>query len=325
MTAYGVQFVSAALTAVLTLGAFAMARAQTYPVKPIRLVLAISGGGETVARTFAQEMSVSLGQAVVVDGQSGAGGAVGAAIVARAAPDGYTLLYASPNSQVFRLFLVKDVGYDPVRDFTPIARNVHTPLAIAASADFPVSSLKEFIDYARRNPGKVSYSTTGIGTGHHLNSEHLKNLTGIDFVHVPYKSGPQQMQDLVVGRIPMAGSILANFLPHVRAGKVRLLAIIGRDRNPFAPDIPTVREVVPGFESLEGWSAYFGPAGLPRPIVMRLHAEIARIAEKPEVRATVEKLGYGLNLSTPEELEEMVKRDIAHAAKLADKAGVRPE
>ena len=203
--------------------------AQSYPVKPIRLVLAISGGGETVARLVAQDLSVSLGQPVVVDTQSGAGGAVGATMVARASPDGYTLLYASPNSQVFRLFLVRNVGYDPIKDFTAIAKNVETTLCIVAQSGFPATTLREFIDYARANPGKVSYSTTGIGTGHHLNSEQLKSLAGIDFAHVPYKSGPQQVQDLIAGRAPVGGSILSNMIPLIRAGKIRALAIkIGR-------------------------------------------------------------------------------------------------
>lgn len=317
-----------AITLALCIFAFVPQRAvyaQSYPVKPIRMVLAVSGGGETVARLVAQDLGVSLGQPVVVDTQSGAGGAVGATMVARAAPDGYTILYASPNSQVFRLFLVKNVGYDPVKDFTPIAKNVETTLCIVANTSFPAGNLREFIDYARANPGKVSYSTTGIGTGHHLNSENLKSLTGIDFVHVPYKSGPQQVQDLIAGRAPVAGSILSNMIPLVRAGKIRVLAIIGRDRSPLVPDVPTVREVVPGFDSLEGWSAFFGPAGLPRPIVTRLHGEIAKISAKAEFRAAVEPLGYGVSGSTPEELEAIVKRDIASAGKLAARAGIQPE
>ncbi len=313
------------LTVAMAISAASATLAQSYPVKPVRVVLGVSGGGETVARIYAQEMSAGLGQPVIVDPQSAAGGSVGASMVARAAPDGYTLLYASPNSQVFRLFLVKDVGYDPIKDFTSIAKNVTTPLAIAASSAFPVSSLQEFIDYARRNPGKVSYSTTGIGTGHHLNSEHLKSLTGIDFVHVPYKSGPQQVQDLIGGRVQMAGSILSNLLPLAKSGKVRLLAIIGRERNPLAPEVPTVREIVPGFESLEGWSAYFGPAGLPRPVVQRIHAEISRAGALPTVRTSLEQAGYGVDISTPEELDALLRSNIMLGAKLAARAGVRPE
>ena len=249
--------------------------AQSYPVKPIRLVLAISGGGETVARLVAQDLSVSLGQPVVVDTQSGAGGAVGATMVARASPDGYTLLYASPNSQVFRLFLVRNVGYDPIKDFTAIAKNVETTLCIVAQSGFPATTLREFIDYARANPGKVSYSTTGIGTGHHLNSEQLKSLAGIDFAHVPYKSGPQQVQDLIAGRAPVGGSILSNMIPLIRAGKIRALAIIGRERSPLLPDVPTFKEL--GYDAeFYIWIGLFAPASTPEPILQTLRTDIQK-------------------------------------------------
>jgi tripartite-type tricarboxylate transporter receptor subunit TctC len=315
----------AALALVLTLALALGAPAQQYPAKPIRVVVAGSGAGEAAPRAFAQEMSAGLGQPIVIDPQSAAGGALAAQIVARATPDGYTLLYSSPNVLVFRLFLVKDVGYDPVKDFTPIARAVETALCIAASVAAPFATLRELIDYARAHPGEVSYSTTGVGTGHHLNAEQLKSMTGIELVHVPYKTGAQQAQDLVAGRVPVGGSPLSNVVPMVRAGKLRVLAIVGQNRSPLVPDVPTVREVVPGFESIEGWSAYFGPAGMPRAIVARLHGEIANAAAKPAVRAQLEQLGYAVGAGTPEELDALVRRDLGIAARLAAKAGVRPE
>jgi tripartite-type tricarboxylate transporter receptor subunit TctC len=301
------------------------AHAQQYPAKPIRVVVAGSGAGEAAPRAFAQEMAAALGQPVVVDPQSAAGGAVAAQTVARAAPDGYTLLYSSPNTLVFRLFLVKDVGYDSVKDFTPIARAVDTTLAIGSSSASPFATLRELIDYGSANPGKLSYSTTGIGTGHHLNAEQLKSQTGMDFVHVPYKTGAQQTQDMVAGRVFAGGSTLSNFLTQAKAQKIRVLAIIGQTRSPVVPDVPTVREVVPGFESIEGWSGYFGPAGLPRPIVTRLHAEIVKASQVPALRAQLENLGYGLAGGSPEDLGALVKRDIGIAAKLAARAGIKPE
>jgi tripartite-type tricarboxylate transporter receptor subunit TctC len=300
-------------------------QAQGWPAKPIRLVTAVSGGGETSARIFAQELAQALGQPVVVDVQSGAGGGVGAQIAARSAPDGYTLLYATLNSQVYRLFLVKDVGYDPVKDFTGIARVVDTTLCIAAGPSAPYKTLAEMIDFAKRNPGQISYSTTGVGTGHHLNSEQLRAQAGIDFVHVPYKSGPQQTQDLIGGRVPVAGTILSNLVPLAKAGKVRILAIIGQERSALFPDVPTVREVVPGFTSLEGWTAFFGPAGLPRTMVTRVNAEVVKATQNPQIRAQLEQTGYAMNPSTPEELDALVKRDIGIASKLAARAGIKPE
>jgi tripartite-type tricarboxylate transporter receptor subunit TctC len=318
MKTLGIALLAAAFTAPCAFG-------QAWPAKPIRVVVAGSGAGEAAPRAFAQEISAALGQPMVIDPQSAAGGALAAQIVARSAPDGYTLLYSSPNVLVFRLFLVKDVGYDPVKDFTPIARAVETTLCIAATASAPFSTLREMIDWSKANPGKLSYSTTGIGTGHHLNAEQLASMAGLDFTHVPYKTGAQQSQDMVAGRVLVGGSPLSNLVPMVKAGKVKVLAIIGRNRSTVFPDVPTVREVVPGFESIEGWSGYFAPAGLPRPIATRLNAEIVKASEKPALRAQLEQLGYGIGVGTPEELGALVRNDIGIAGRLAARAGIRPE
>jgi len=303
----------------------AFAQAQAYPSKPVRMIMAVGGGGELVARTVGLKIAEALGQPVPVEIQAGAAGAMGAEMVARSAPDGYTLLYAGSSSQIMRVFLAKNTPYDPVRDFTPISRGSGAVLAVLANASLPAATLKEFVDYARRNPGKISYASSGIGTNHHLSAELLKQVTGIDIVHVPYKNGAQVLTGLITDQVPVAFGIIATAMPYVKSGKVRVLAINGTERYKSMPDVATIGEQVPGYVPPPGWSGFFGPAGLPAPIVSRLNKVIVAALSEPAFRAKAEGAGLILSPSTPEEFAAEVRRDLDAVGRIVKAAGLKPE
>lgn len=298
---------------------------QTLPRKPVRMVLAMSGGVEILARTVADKLALALDKPVIVDVQSAASGAIGAEMVARSAPDGNTILYASPNSQVMRVFLVKKMTYDPVKDFTAIMKVTETVLSIVANTSIPVRSFRELIEYARNNPGKISYATSGIATTHHLNAEQIGLFSGVNMVHVPYKSGPQQMVDLIGGRVAIAYMPLSTAAPYVATGKVKVLAVLNNKRYQAIADVPTVKELVPGFEGVGGWTAFFGPAGMPKPLVDRFHAEILKAISPQDLRAKFESMGLVISPEGPEELNALVRNSIAAVGKVVKRVGIEPE
>ena len=300
-------------------------RAQAYPAKPIRLILTYSGGIDAIARLIALRMTESLGQPVIVEGQAGAGGSIGASMVARAAPDGYTILSSTGSTQVQRGFLVKNVPYDAVKDFTPITLSWETLIVVGATNAAPFAGFREMIAYARANPGKISYGTSGLGTSHHLALEQINLLAGTNIVHIPYKGGDQVITDVIAGRIQASSSPLFSLEPSVSSGKARYLAFVNTRRFEGAPDVPTVRETLPGFEAPPLWSGFFGPANLPPAIVKRLHAEITRIVGTTEVKARLFAGGLLLVNSTPEELAQAVKRDIQTVAGIVKKAQIQAE
>src|SRR5882672_744602 len=303
----------------------ASVHAQPYPSRPIRSIMTVAGGADVVARLVAQGLTGSLGQPVVVETQSGAGGAIGAEAVARAAPDGYTIMLTSASALVMNRFLSKSARLDPLKDFTPITKAFETVALVVTSPAQPFASIREMIDYAKRNPGKLSYGTSGIGTTHHLSGESIRLLTGIDWVHVPYKGGPPVITDLIGGEIQVGFSILATAAPFLASGKIKILAVNGAKRYHVIPNVPTLSEQLPGYEPPSTWGGYFGPAGMPRPIVARLHDEIVRILNSPEVRAKAEDIGFPVATSTPDELLATIRRDIEYTAKIVKAVGIRPE
>jgi tripartite-type tricarboxylate transporter receptor subunit TctC len=303
--------------------ASANAFAQAWPSKPIRTILSFAGGADIIARIVAQHLQEALGQPVVVEAMSGAGGAVGAQYVARAAPDGYTIFLSTSSTQVMNQFLSKNTGYDPIKDFTPIARTSETVLMVVANQNLPVSTIKELIEYAKKNPGKLSYGTSGVGTTHHLSGEQIALLTGIDWVHVPYKGGPPVVTDTMTGQVQVGFTILATvatFLP-----KLKLLGINNEQRFAGMPNVPTITEQLPGYEPPPVWVGYFGPAGLPQPIVQRLHGEITKTMSAPDVQAKLTPLGLVARPGPPEELTRLIKRDLANVGKLVKQVGIKPE
>jgi len=301
------------------------AHAQPYPSRPIRSIMTVAGGADIVARLVAQGLTQSLGQPVVVEAQAGAGGAIGADAVARAAPDGYTIMLTSASALVMNRFLSKSARLDPLRDFTPITKAFETVALVVTSPALPFESMRDLVEYAKRHPGKLSYGTSGIGTTHHLSGESIRLLTGIDWVHVPYKGGPPVITDLIGGEIEVGFSILATAAPFLGSGKIRVLAVNGAKRYHVIPKVPTVAEQLPGYEAPSTWGGYFGPAGMPRAIVVRLHDEIARILNSPEVRAKTEDIGFPVATSTPEELSATIRRDIEYTARIVKAVGIRPE
>ncbi|MFM9972861.1 MAG: Bug family tripartite tricarboxylate transporter substrate binding protein [Burkholderiales bacterium] len=303
----------------------ASAMAQTFPSKPIRTIMTVGGGLEILGRMVAQGLTESLGRPVVLETQSGAGGAIGAEMVARAAPDGHTLALMGPQTMLVRKHLVKNVPYDPVSDFTPIGQVVETTAIIVSYTGLPANNLREVIEYARRNPGKLDYGTSGIGTSQHFSAESITQLTGIRWNHIPYKAGPPVLTDLMTGRIHVGFSIMATMVPFLNSDKIRIIAINSEKRYPSLPELPTVTEIIPGYERPPTWSAYFGPAGLPRDIVIRLNSELNRIMAIAAVREKSQGAGLLPSTGTPEELAAMVKRDYAGIGRMVKQLGLVAE
>jgi tripartite-type tricarboxylate transporter receptor subunit TctC len=324
-TRSAVSFTIKALAAALAiLTQYALA-ADVYPARPIRSIMTVAGGADIIARLVAQGLSGALGQPVIVEIQSGAGGAIGAETVARAAPDGYTIMLTSASALVMNRFLSKSAHLDALKDFTPITKAFETVAVVVASPSLPAGSMRELIDYAKRHPGKLSYGTSGVGTTHHLSGESIRLLTGIDWVHVPYKGGPPVITDLIGGEIQVGFSILATAAPFIASGKVKLLAVNSAKRYHVIPNVPTVSEQLPGYEPPSTWGGYFGPAGMPQDIVNRLHDEIVRVLNSPAVRAKAEDIGFPIETSTPEELSATIRRDLEYTAKIVKAIGIKPE
>ena len=299
------------------------AQAQTWPAKPVRVIMSYAGGSEPLVRLVNQKVSESLGQPLILDIQPGANGSIGNSMVARAAPDGYTLLSANAT-MVVRKFLVKDVPWDPVTDFTPIRQLFDAIAAISAHPSGP-STVAEMIETGKRSPGKLSYGTTGIGSVYHMAGELMQLQTGAQFLHVPYKGSPQSLTDLAAGRIPLVFAIATSTDPFVKSGKAKYVAVFHRSRLTSLPDVPTVRESLPGFPLVPIWGAYFGPAGLPRPIVQRFHDEVSKAMTAPDVSALFEKAGLVPGDPRPEHLAAKMKEDIASVARFVKAAGIQPE
>jgi tripartite-type tricarboxylate transporter receptor subunit TctC len=318
LTRFALLLLTAAATA---------AHGQAFPAKPIRIVVPLAAGGpaDVISRTIGAKLAEQMGQPVLIENRTGASGNIGLEHVAKSAPDGYTLVHGTGASHVLNLFMVKNMPVDPVRDFTPIAATVSVVLAVVVHPSVPATSVRELIDYAKKNPGKLSFGSSGTGTPHHLVGELLKQVGGIDMVHVPYKGGNPAMTDLVGGQIPMVVATLSTALPYMRAGKVRVLAVVEPKRDPGAPDIPAISESVSGIDRPSVWHGYFGPPGMPKPIVARLNAEIVKAVNAPDVREKFTQLGMQVITGSPEDLAEMMRSEIEKLGKVVKAAGIKPE
>jgi tripartite-type tricarboxylate transporter receptor subunit TctC len=299
--------------------------AQGYPVKPVHLVTQFAAGstGDVLCRTMAQSMSELSGQPVVVDNRAGAGGVLAAELIVRSAPDGYNLLMATTGTQVMRVHLAKNQSFDPVKDFTAITEVGETATLVVAHPSFPARSFKEMLDYARQNPGKVNYGSSGIGSPHHLSGELLQQLTGVKLVHIPYKASAQALQDTVAGQLMTTFSISGLAVPAVRSGKVRVLAINRSKRFPGLPDVPTIAEVVPGFETPPSWTGLFGPANMPAPVLSQVFNLAVKALNAP---ATKSKLAEGyfevITNASPEEYRQQIAREIDLVGRIVKGANI---
>src|SRR5882672_5329808 len=308
--------------------ACASAWPQAFPSKPILVVSTASPGssGDAALRMMAAKMTASLGQPVVVELKTAARGAQAAQALAKAAPDGYTITYGTSGTFVNARFLYKNLAFDVLKDFAPISLAVSSPSYVVVNASIPVSSLKELIDYAKRNPGKLEYASTGVGSVFHLTGESLKLYAGIDLLHVPYAQAnfSQMINDWASGRVALWFPTYAFLAPNL-ANKVKPLAIVDARRSSRLPDLPTVAEVIPGFQGFPAWWAFFGPAGLPSPIAERLSNEVRSALKAPDVQPKLNDLGLATLASTPHELAAHLKREIDAVGALTKAIGLEPE
>jgi len=297
-----------------------------YPDKPIRMVVISAPGGTTdiLSRMLAQQIGEGLGQPVVTDNRPGGGGIISAEITARANPDGYTLLYTHTSYSVLPS-LHKKLPYDPVRDFAPVGLFAIFPGVLIVNNAVPVKSVKELIALAKSQPGKLNYASGTTGATAHLSGELLKSMAGISIVNVPYKGTGAQLAAVLSGEVQMTFASLPAALPHVRAGRVRALAVGSAKRSPALPGLPTVAETaLPGFD-VSAWNGILAPRGTPRVIVDRLNQELRRIVQLPEVRERAAAQGAELVTSTPGEFAAYIKAQIAKWAKVVESAGVRAD
>jgi tripartite-type tricarboxylate transporter receptor subunit TctC len=314
-----------ALLAGITLAAAGATGAQGYPAKPIRVIseYGAGAGGDIFFRPLAVQLAAATGQQWIVENRPGAGAFLAVETAMRSPADGYTVLLASQNVPVTRRYLSRSKPIDPNVDLTPISALWRTTLVIASHPSFPTKSLKELIAYARANPGKVSYGTSGIGTQAHFAGASLAVLSGTTLLHVPY-SNNRQVLEAVTGDVPVVINIVSPVLPHVQSGRLRPLAIAGYKRLEILPDVPAVSEVLPKFEPPPTWSGLFGPAKLPRDIVVRLNAAVVKAVATPELRAKGTADGFELIGNTPEQFAAQLKRDIEVAGRLVKAAKVEP-
>ena len=303
------------------------AQAQTYPSKPIRVIqtLGAGGGADPLARLIGQKVSDVLGQPLVIESQSGAGGSIGVSMVARAAPDGYTLALGSVSALVMRRLLTKNTPYEAPKDFSPIILLGETVSCVVSSPAVPGNTLAAVLDYAKRNPGKVAYGSSGVGTTHHLSGVMVEQLTGADMLHVPYKGGGESFQGLLSGQIQMLYGIVGTVAPQLKSGKVRMLAINAGKRFSRMPEVPTIGEVLPGYDRPPSWNGFLGPAGMPAPIVQRLYLEMNRAATNPEIVEKLLDLGFVVDNANPEEFTSYIRRSNELFGKLVKAAKIEPE
>jgi len=314
----------------LMLAALAIAaqgiQAQEWPVKPVRFIVPYPPGGGTdvIARIVQQRMSEGLRQPIVIENRGGAGGAVGTEAAAKAAPDGYTFLFTL-SSHTINPLLYK-LNYDVVRDFAPVSMVVSVPQLIAVNLSVPVKTMQDLVAMAKAQPGKLSFASVGNGTPSHIAGELLKLKTGIDMQHVPYKGGGPAVTDTIGGQVPLLIVTAPAAMSHVRAGNLRALAVTTLKRSPGAPDIPTVAEAlgIPDYE-VDSWYAVFAPSGTPASIVRRMHAEVARVVQLPDVRQKLVEQGGDPLGGTPEELDRIVRGELKKWAEVIQAAKIKLE
>jgi tripartite-type tricarboxylate transporter receptor subunit TctC len=318
-----------ATLAVAALAALApgLAWPQAYPAKPVRLIVPFPPGGSTdiVARIVAQKLGERLGQQVVVENRGGAGGTIGTEVVARAAPDGYTLGVASTSTHAVAPSVYTKLGYDPVKDFAPISLVAVSPYLLVVHPDVQVKSLQEFVAYVKARPGKLNYASAGTGSTTHLAMEMLKSAAGLYIVHIPYNGNGPAGTAVIAGQVEALFGSLPAVLPHAKSGRVRPIAVGTPKRSPSLPDVPTVAESgFPGFDA-SLWLAIMAPAGAPPAVVDRLHKEIVAVIGSPDAADALAKAGAEPISSTPAELAGMVKDGVGKYAKIVKQAGIKTE
>jgi tripartite-type tricarboxylate transporter receptor subunit TctC len=310
--------------AAVLFGTHASAQA-TYPSHPVRLVVPFPAGGTTdiLARAVAQRLSEVWGQQVVVDNRPGAGGNIGTELVAKAAPDGYTLEMGTVGTHAINASLYSHLPYDPVKDFAPVILVAGVPNVLVVNPALPVNSVQELIAYAKANPGKLNFASSGSGTSIHLSGELFKVMTGVSMTHVPYKGSAPALTDLMGGQVQLMFDNLPSSLPFIKAGKLRALAVTSAARSTALPDLPTLQEAgVPGFEA-SSWFGVLAPAGTPREIVLRINGEVAKWLATPEARDKLASQGAIAAGGTPDDFVRHIAAETAKWAKVVKASGAK--
>jgi tripartite-type tricarboxylate transporter receptor subunit TctC len=310
----------------LAIGTLAAAQSAPYPSKAIKIVVPFAVGGiaDTFSRVIGQKLTDTWGQPVVIENKTGAGGNIGSDFVAKAPPDGYTLLVSNIGTHAVNSFLFKSMPFDPVKDFVPVAHVLDAEGLLVVHPDVKATTVAELIALARANPGKLTYGSGGMGTTSHLAGELFKSTAKVDVVHVPYKGNSPAITDLLGGQTTMIFATMPTVLPQAKAGKLRAIAVIGSSRSALLPDVPTVGETLPGFD-VSNWIGMFAPAGTPHEIVARLNAEIQKIMRSPEVVKRMETEGAKFIPTTPESFAAFQKAEIAKWGKAIRDAGITAE
>ena len=307
---------------------FAAAAAETpYPTRPVRFIVPFAPGGstDTLARTLAQRLTDALGQQVVVDNRSGGNGNIGTEIVARAVPDGHTIVLGYIANLGIGPSLYAKLPFDPVKDFAPVTLLAVAPNILVAHPSLPVKNVRELVAYAKANPQKVNYASAAVASLGHLAGELLNSSAGIRMQHVPYKGSGQAVIDLLAGQVQIMFSGMSSVMPHIKAGKLRPLAVTGAQRSPATPEVPTIAEAgYPGFEA-SAWYSVMAPAGTPKTVVTRLNGEILRALKIPEVKERLENVGFELVGSSPDECGTYIRNEIVKWAKVVKASGIKAE
>ena len=301
----------------------ASATAQTYPERPVRIVVGFPPGGssDTVARVVAQHLSPLLGQPVVVENKPGAGGVIGSDTVAKAAPDGYTLLLATAGHSTAAAMMQK-LPFDAVKDFAWITTVTTYPFAIATAADSPIRSLEDLVKRAKASPGKITYSSAGVGTSHHLLGEWLSSQAGIEMNHIPFKGGTSPLTEVLAGRVDVMIETMTLVLPHLKSGKLRGLAVTSPEPKDYLPDVPPASKTVPELV-FQSWLGIAAPAGTPSTVVDSLNKNLRKVLAEPEVQQRLSALGGGAAPVTPDEMRRQVETEIERWKKLVASRGIQ--
>jgi tripartite-type tricarboxylate transporter receptor subunit TctC len=300
--------------------------AQTYPTKVVRMIVPFAAGGTTdlMGRILAQKLSETMGQRFIVENRAGAGGNVGSDIVAKAAPDGYTLGMGTVSSHAINPNLYAKMPYDNIKDFAPISLMITQPNALVVNLNVPATNVTELAAALKAKPTGYSYASSGIGTSIHLAAELLKIMTGTQMTHIPYKASSEVMTAVTTGEVQLAFDNLSSVVPHVKEGRLRILGVTSRERSPLMPDVPAIHEALPGFEATS-WTGFFAPAGTPREIVERLSRETAAIVRMPDVAERLSQLGATAIGNTPAEFAQFMTAETAKWASVVKASGAKVE
>ena len=301
------------------------AQAQPFPSKPIKMVVPFTAGGstDTVARIIGEKLTTRLGQPVIVENKAGAGGALGSDFVAKSPPDGYTLLVGTSSTMAIAPWVYTKLPYNPTRDLAPVTLLGIADIIVVVNSNVPIRTTKQLLDYAKANPGKLTFASGGNGSISHLLGEYFKSMAKVDMLHVPYKGDAQMVTDLLGGQVNLAFGTAVAWLPHIKAGKVAAIAVTNPKRSTTLTDLPTLSESgVPGYEAVQ-WFGIAAPAGTPREVIQRLNAEIKAILAMPEVQKRFVELGFDVVGDTPDEFAQFLRDENAKWKKIAEIAGTK--